>query len=172
MRLIALLRPSASPAEKPASAIATWITWSWKTIAPSVSLKIGSSEGCSYGIYVVRILAKPSLAIEVGVDGAALDRPGANERHLHRQVVEVLRQRARQHLHLRPRLDLKDACRLGVLDGVVDLGVVEADAREVEALVSRARDLVDAALDRREHPQPEQVDLQESPRPRTSPCPT
>ena len=46
-RLIARRRPSASPAVNPAIAIATWITWSWKTIAPSVSARIGSRVGCS-----------------------------------------------------------------------------------------------------------------------------
>ncbi len=46
-RLIARRRPSASPAVKPAKAIATSITWSWKTIAPSVSLSAGSSDGWS-----------------------------------------------------------------------------------------------------------------------------
>ena len=49
LRLIARRRPSASPGEKPANAIATSITWSWKTIAPSVSRSTGSSDGCSYG---------------------------------------------------------------------------------------------------------------------------
>ena len=46
-RLIARLSPSASPTENPASAIATSRTWSWKTIAPSVSRSTGSSDGCS-----------------------------------------------------------------------------------------------------------------------------
>jgi hypothetical protein len=47
LRLIARRNPSASPGEKPANAIATSITWSWKTIAPSVSLRTGSSDGWS-----------------------------------------------------------------------------------------------------------------------------
>jgi hypothetical protein len=47
LRLIARRNPSASLELNPASAIATRITCSWNTIAPSVSLRIGSSEGCS-----------------------------------------------------------------------------------------------------------------------------
>ena len=43
------------------------------------------------------------------MDRAALDRPRPHQRHLHGEVVEVLGQRARQHLHLRPALDLEDA---------------------------------------------------------------
>ena len=39
--------PSASPAEKPAKAMATSMTWSWKMIVPSVSRSTGSSDGWS-----------------------------------------------------------------------------------------------------------------------------
>ena len=47
LRLIARRSPSASEEEKPASAIATSITCSWKTIVPRVSRSTGSSSGCS-----------------------------------------------------------------------------------------------------------------------------
>ena len=47
LRLIARRSPSASPTEKPANAIATSITWSWKMIVPRVSRSTGSSDGCS-----------------------------------------------------------------------------------------------------------------------------
>ena len=47
LRLIARRSPSASPGEKPANAIATSITWSWKMIVPSVSFSTGSSDGWS-----------------------------------------------------------------------------------------------------------------------------
>ena len=47
LRLIARRRPSASPVEKPAKAIATSSTWSWKMIVPRVSFSTGSSDGCS-----------------------------------------------------------------------------------------------------------------------------
>src|ERR671918_245315 len=58
-------------------------------------------------------------------------------------------------------LDLERADRVRALDLGEDLGVVEGDAREVDHLVPRTRDLLDAVLDRREHPEPEQVDLEE-----------
>ena len=44
----------------------------------------------------------------------------------------------------------------------VDLPVVVRDPGQVDPLAAHARDLVDAALDRRQHPQPEQVDLEEA----------
>ena len=65
------------------------------------------------GDLVVRVLAQPLAALDVGVDGAALDRPGADDRHLDREVLEVLGPRAPQRLHLRAALDLEDARRVG-----------------------------------------------------------
>ena len=65
---------------------------------------------------VAGILPQPLAPLDVGMDGAALDRPRPHQRHLHRQVVQVLRQRPRQHLHLRPALDLEHAGGLRPLD--------------------------------------------------------
>ena len=97
------------------------------------------------------------------MDGAALDRPRPHQRHLHGQVVEVLRQGARQHLHLRPALDLEDAGRLRRAGSPRRPARSSSGIRERSIRSPRvARDLVHAALDRREHPQPEQVDLQEA----------
>ena len=53
------------------------------------------------------------LAAQVRVDGVALDRARPDDRDLDHEVVEVLRPRLRQRLHLGPALDLEDArpCR-------------------------------------------------------------
>ena len=48
-RLIARRSPSASPIEKPAAAIATSSTWSWKTTTPSVSCRASRSDSCKTG---------------------------------------------------------------------------------------------------------------------------
>ena len=92
----------------------------------------------------------------------ALDRPGPHERDLDGDVVEVLGLRAQKALHLGTALDLEGADRVRALDVVVDRLVVEGDAREVDHLAVRSRDLVDAVLDGREHPEPEEVDLEEA----------
>jgi hypothetical protein len=97
-----------------------------------------------------------------GCTRLALDRPRPHERDLHGQVVEVLRLRPQQALHLRAALDLEVADRVGALDLREDVAVVERDPREVDRLAAAARDLLDAVLDRREHPEAEQVDLQEA----------
>ena len=81
-----------------------------------------------------RVLAQALPVLDVRVHRLALDRPGPDERDLHRQVVEVLRQRAQQALHLRAALDLEVADGVRALDVVVDGLVVERDAREVDRL--------------------------------------
>ena len=48
------------------------------------------------------------------------------------------------------------------LDLLVDAAVVERDPREVDRLAAQPRDAVDRVLDRGQHPEPEQVDLQEA----------
>ena len=108
-----------------------------------------------------RVLAQALPVLDVRMDGFALDRPGPDERDLHRQVVEVLRQRAQQALHLRPALDLEVSDRVRALDVFIDVLVVERDTREVDRLPAGS-DLLDAVLDGGEHPEPEQVDLEEA----------
>ena len=112
--------------------------------------------------HVARVFAHRLAPVDERVHRLRLDRAGPHDRDLDRQVVEVLRPRAQQRLHLRARLDLERADRVGVLDLPVHVAVVEVDAREVDRLAVHARDLLDAVLDRGQHPEPEQVDLQEA----------
>ena len=111
---------------------------------------------------VVRVLAQRLQALDVRVDRAAEDRPRAHDRDLDRQVLQRPRPRPQQRCHLRPRLDLEDAHRVRDLDRVVGLRVVVRNPREVHPRPAHPPDLLHAALDRRQHPQPEQVDLQEA----------
>ena len=108
-----------------------------------------------------RIGALRMPVLHVRMHCLSLDGAGTNERHLHRQVVEVLGSRLQEALHLRAALDLEDAHRVGRLDLLVDALVVERDAREVDRLAAQPCDAIDRVLDRGEHPEPEQVDLQE-----------
>ena len=162
LRLIARRSPSASPTVKPASAIATSSTWSWKTTTPNVDAQRLAQELVVDRPDVRRVLAQPLPRVDVRVHRLPLDRPGPHERDLDGEVVEVLRLRPQEALHLRAALDLERAHRVRALDLVEHLRVVEGDAREVDHLAARARDLLDAVLDRREHPEAEQVDLEEA----------
>ncbi len=113
------------------------------------------------GDLVVRIDAHALTALDVRVDRAALDRPRTDDRDLNRDVPEVLRPGAEQRLHLRPALDLEDPRRVGALNALVRGWIVIRDPAEVDLLATGPRDHLDRSLDRREHPEPEQIDLQE-----------
>ena len=69
-------------------------------------------------------LLQPVAAAQVGMHHVALDRAGAHDRDLDHQVVEAARLEPRQHVHLRPALDLEDADRIGPAQHVVDRRVV------------------------------------------------
>ncbi len=111
---------------------------------------------------VLRVLPEPLARVDVRVHRLALDRPRPDERDLDGEVVEVRRLRAQEALHLRTALDLERAHGVGALDLREDLGIVERNAREVDDVTADTRDVVDAVLDRGEHPEPEQVDLEEA----------
>src|SRR3972149_4806283 len=66
-------------------------------------------------------------ARDVGVDGAALDWTGTDQRHLDDQVLDARHLDAEQHLNLGPALNLDDAQDVGALDHRVDLWVSEVD---------------------------------------------
>ena len=55
------------------------------------------------------------LAAQIGMHHPALDRPRSNDCNLDDQVVEGCRLEPRQHVHLRPRLDLEHAQTLAAL---------------------------------------------------------
>ena len=65
------------------------------------------------------------------MDHVALDRPGPDDRHLDHQVVELARPQARQHVHLRPALDLEHARLIALAQHVVDRRILLRDGRQV-----------------------------------------
>ena len=106
---------------------------------------------------------------EVRVNHPPLDGPGPHDRHLHDEVVELHRLEAREHRHLRAALDLKDAHRVRAAEGVVHLGVLGGDTGQLLDRRHAANPLVvlnegERLPDRGEHPQAEDVDLEEAER--------
>ena len=95
------------------------------------------------------------------MDHVALDRTRPDDRDLHDDVVEARRLEARQHRHLRARLDLEHADRVGALQHlvgrrVVGRNVVERERRPLGIAAPEHRERV---AQQREHAQAEQVDL-------------
>ena len=101
------------------------------------------------------------LAAQERVDGVALDGARPDDRHLHDQVVEVLRARLRERLHLRPALDLEDAHGVGRLEHLEHLRDVLGQAVQVETDRAVVLDELERLVHRGQHPEPQQVELDE-----------
>ena len=160
LRLIARRRPSASDWEKPAREVGYFQDLLLEDDRSKGAFQRCFEQRVFVGDFVVGVFAQPLAAFDVGMDGAALDRARAHQRHLHGEVLEVARLSLRQHLHLRPGLDLKDAGGLRGSNRFEGLLVFERYPRKVDALSSNSIDLLNRAIDRREHSQAEQVNLQ------------
>ncbi len=100
--------------------------------------------------------------LDVGMHRPALDRPGADQRDLDHQVVEHPRLQSRQGGHLRARLHLEHPDGVGTLQHLVHrrLGEVQLSQVHLDALV--LGDQVDDVVQRREHAQPQQVELHQT----------
>src|ERR1700737_485286 len=80
------------------------------------------------------------LTPEVRMHRITLDRSRADDGDLHDEIVERLRTRAWQRLHLRPALDLKDANRIGLCTQLVDRRVFQVERVEAGAYPRAAPD--------------------------------
>ena len=107
----------------------------------------------------VRDLLLPELAAHERVHGPALDRPRPHQRDLHDEVVELARLQARQQPHLGARLHLEDADRVGAAEHVVDRRLLFRQGRQLPLLAGRRPDHVEAVLQRRQHPETQQIEL-------------
>ena len=130
-------------------------------------LEQGHAQGLAQGLLHERVRVGDRLQLlaapDVGVHRPALDRPGADERHLDHQVVERLGPQPGQRGHLRPRLDLEHAHRVGPAQHGVDLGVLAQEGEVDLVPVGRPHE-VDAVVQRLEHAEAQQVELHETDR--------
>ena len=93
-------------------------------------------------------------ATDVGMNRAALDRPGTDQRDFDDKVVEFTRPQAGQRRHLRTRLDLEHADRVGGAQHVVD-GLFLRDGCQIDLVAAVLTHEVDGVVQRRQHPQTE-----------------
>ena len=91
---------------------------------------------------------------------AALDRSGTDQGDLDDEVVEAPRLEPRQRGHLRPRLDLEHPDRVGAAQHGVDL-VLLGQLGEVDVVATVLADEIDGVVQGRQHPQAEEVELDE-----------
>ena len=109
-----------------------------------------------------RLLALPPP--QIGMDHVALDRPRPHDGDLDHQVVEAARPQARQHRHLRPRLDLEDADAVDAAEHGIHRLVFGRDVGHGERPAALARHAVERTADRCEHAQRQHIDLHQSER--------
>ena len=141
--------------EAGAAAIATSSTWSWKTTTPSVS-----RERLAQRLVLDRRLERRIVALRCrcsmyGWTAFPWIGPGPDERDLHGEVVEVLRPRLQQALHLRAALDLEDADGVGAPGSRRRRRGSSSGMRERSIVSPRsARDPVDASSTAESIPSP------------------
>ena len=152
-------RASASPPLKPAATMASLMTCSWKIGTPRVALE--HLANLVVGV-VDRLQTLPPA--QVGMHHVALDRPRAHDRHLHHQIVETGRFQARQHGHLRPRLDLEDAHGVALLEHLVGFRSSGGTSADAEVLVRKRATRSQRLADRGQHAEREHVDLEQAER--------
>ena len=144
--------------------MASCISCSWNSGTPRVFSSALRISGCAIGHRLLAVLAP-----DVRVHRTALDRAGPDQRHLDHQVVELAGLEPGQGGHLGPALHLEHPDRVGPAEHVVDLRVVQRSCQPRSRLVA---DHVVAVVQRGEHAQPEQVELDQARPPRSRPCPT
>ena len=114
------------------------------------------------GDLVIWVLTQHFAVAHIRVHCATDDGAGPHDGYLNRQILEVARLRAPQHLDLGPALDLEEPHGVSRADAVVEHLVFEVDTRQVGRFSVPFRDQVDALFDQREHAKREEVDLDET----------
>ncbi len=94
----------------------------------------------------------------------SLDRPGADDGHLDHEVVVIQGLQARQHRHLRARLDLEHAHGVAAADHRVHGRILGRHVREREPRAAELLDHDEGAADGGQHAEPEHVHLEEAER--------
>ncbi len=101
----------------------------------------------------------PGGSPDVGVHGATLDRAGADQGDLDREVVVGPGLQAGQRADLGPALDLEHSDRVGPAQHVVDRGLLLGHRGEVPLLTQVLGDDPHRVVERPEHAEAQQVEL-------------
>ena len=107
-------------------------------------------------------LLLPELAPDIRMHRPALDRTWPHQRDLDDQVVELARLKPRQQSHLGAGFHLEDPDRIRPAQLVVDALLLLGDRVEVMRLAQCVAHQIEAVLQRREHAEAEQVELDQA----------
>ena len=124
------------------------------------------AEGFFQRVFETRVVVGDGFlavaAADVGVDGAALDGPGAHERDLHHDVEEAAWFEPGQGGHLRAGFHLEHANGVGCPQHRVDVRVREGDFPQVHVDAAVGFHLVHHVVQRAEHAQPQEVEFHQA----------
>ena len=96
------------------------------------------------------------------MDHVALDRPRANDRNFDDEIVEAAWAKAREHVHLRPALDLEHAERIALAQHVIDPRLLARDRRQLPPFAMMRLDQVERLADTGQHAERQHVDLEDA----------
>src|SRR4029079_9447807 len=94
----------------------------------------------------------------------ALDWPWPHDRDLDDEVIEDAGAKPRQHVHLRPALDLEYANRVSLAQHVIHGGIVARHRAERDVLAVMLAQEGEGLADAGEHAEAEHIDFQQAER--------
>ena len=154
----------ASGPENFAATMARRMACSWNSGTPRVlpstcfSSSAGPWSGCGEGNSTA---SSPQRRRKIGVHHVALDGAWPHDRHLDDEVVEFAGLQPRQHVHLRPALDLEHADRIRLAQHVVNGGIVGRHGAERKLAAVMLLDQGEALADAGEHAEAEHIDFKQ-----------
>ena len=96
------------------------------------------------------------------IDHLPDNRPRANNRHLHHDVIETLRAQARQAGHLRAALDLEHADGVGFLQSGINLRIIRRQMGKLDFVAIMIANQFNRILQHGHHPEAKQIDLDDA----------
>ena len=109
-----------------------------------------------------RLLARP--AAQVGMHHVALDRAGTDDGDFDHEVIEGARPQARQHVDLGAGFHLKDADAVALAEHRIDARILLRDGGQRPVVAVMRPDQVEAFADAGQHPQRQDIDLEDAKR--------
>ena len=104
----------------------------------------------------------PLAALQKRIHHLADDRAGADDRHLHHDVVKLFRTQARQARHLRAAFHLEQADGVGLLQRGIYRRIVLRKMRQVDFFVIVVANEFDGILEHGHHAEAEQIDFDDA----------
>ena len=122
---------------------------------------IGAPQHFHHGGAEVFDLLLALTAVDEGMNHAALDRAGADDRDLADQIVKFPRLHARQEVELGPAFDLEDPDRIGLAEHVIDHRILGRNISEGQLQVAVILQQPEGLADAGQHAERQDIDLQQ-----------